>query len=818
MEEVHSFGTQADRPRKRRRRTMACTQCRSRKLRCDREYPTCGRCLKSRAPTKCTYEDGFLWQQPTTVTTTAFNPDRGSTVSMPRNDQTPLQTPPDSGLGAPSIRSDALLSTTAPGSGPNPSDAPHGRGKHGRERRDCFLETVLGAPKAAVNQEPYVNTGLLQRPRRLLPEPEVTFSSQIDTHDIIDEGDLDDPLTPTNQLDIAPRIMMRGRETKTRFSGSGIYANLVAQVCYCSLTSGHSPRTFGCQTQSCLGFVQIWSESNEDCGRGDPSMNQSQIQLLFSLIALLPTRAVADELISLYLTYIESTHRIMHVPTFLQAVDEFWASSDNPTIHSAAFVAQILLILACAWNFADVPSLQEKSPTPLHCHTALMWVLHAEKWINNAHIKRPEINTLRLYILLITAQNSFGIKRSQAWLATSHLVKSAMMAGYHRDPSKYARISTFNKEMRRRIWITIVELDLQVAIDRGMQPSVQPLDYDTLPPLNINDSELHEGTVEPPASHPISETTDCSFQTALGRSLAIRLKACSLMHSPRISCRYEEIQKLDWELTRHLSQIPGWPSAEANGPLAQQKVALWKSLMEIKLAQSLLSVHTPFAIEARREALFAASARSRLDAAVMILSTQRRLHETAPLLSLCALGEWTIQAYISICQVLHSLDSHTPNGLFPSTSTFQLTALPGIPDSLMSLVETALLALEVRFLLIVKGAKDYFFLSTISALVKAKLWPAQAIMYKQQVVERVLSFAQTLFTRHATCEHLGNPGMGNFKDNQVSAFLSTPGMAPVIPEFDGMIPPPDLGVTPPGDFDPFLDVFDWEDLTAMAAI
>lgn len=114
----------------------------------------------------------------------------------------------------------------------------------------------------------------------------------------------------------------------------------------------------------------------------------------------------------------------------------------------------------------------------------------------------------------------------------------------------------------------------------------------------------------------------------------------------------------------------------------------------------------------------------------------------------------------------------------------------------MSLVESVLGALEVRFLLIVKGAKDYFFLSTISALVKARLWPTQAIIYKQQVVERVLSFAQTLFTRHATCEHLGNPGMGSFKDNQVAAFLSTSSMAPVIPpEFDGMVPPTNLGVT-----------------------
>lgn len=67
----------------------------------------------------------------------------------------------------------------------------------------------------------------------------------------------------------------------------------------------------------------------------------------------------------------------------------------------------------------------------------------------------------------------------------------------------------------------------------------------------------------------------------------------------------------------------------------------------------------------------------------------------------------------------------------------------------------------------VKGAKDYFFLSTIVALVKAKLWPTQAVMYKQQVVERILAFAQTLFSRHANCEHLGKPGMGSFQNNQV---------------------------------------------------
>ncbi|KAJ5289031.1 hypothetical protein N7478_002061 [Penicillium angulare] len=825
MEEVHNFSAQPDRPRKRRRRTMACTQCRSRKLRCDREYPTCGRCLKSRAPTKCTYEDGFLWQQPTTVASSTRG---GSTISFPRTEQQPLQTPPDSGIGAPSIRSESLVSTTAPAAGSaitlastNTDGNGHGppfRGKHGngKERRDCFLETVLGAPKAAINQDPFATTGgILQRPRRPFPEIDATFSSQ-DNEDV-DEAGFEDSLTPANQLDLSPRIMMRGRETKTRFSGSGIYANLVTQF------------------PDIKAFAEDIRLTNPILSRVRPDLERVKRGLwkrrplnepfpdptAVSLIALLPTRAVADELIRVYLTFVESTHRIIHVPTFLRDVDEFWATSDNANIQSASFISQLLLVLACAWNYADVDLLQEKSTKPLRCYTAVEWVLHAEKWINNARIKRAEINTLRLYILLITAQNCFGMKRSQAWLATSHLVKSAMMSGYHRDPSKYAGISTFNMEMRRRIWYTIVELDLQVALDRGMPPTIHCSDYDTRLPLNINDDELNESTLEPPEGYPLSSAVDCSYQTALGRSLPLRLKVCSLMNSPRVSCRYEEIQRLDWELTRQVAQIPSWFAPNVTSPATFEKATLWKALIENRLAQTLLSLHTPFAIEAREEALFAPSARSRLDAAVMILSTQRRLHETSPLLSLCVLGECTIQALVTVCQVLHSLDPHPATTPFPPSSLFQLATLPGLPESLLSLTESALIALEVRFLLVVKGAKDYFFLSTISALVKAKLWPLQAAMYKQQVVERVLSFAQTLFQRHASCEHLGNPGMGNFKDNQVAAFLSTPGLAPTLPtDLDGIIPPPNLGVgvTPPGDFDPFLDVFDWDDLAGMAAI
>ena len=387
-----------------------------------------------------------------------------------------------------------------------------------------------------------------------------------------------------------------------------------------------------------------------------------------SLITLLPPRRVVDDLVVLYLTYIESTHRILHVPSFLRELDHFWAQKNIPELVAPAFVVELLLVLACAWNLADPDALKSKSEDSLVCYTAIEWVLHAEKWLHNTNIKRPELTTMRLCVLLSIAQNSHGMKRSQAWLATNTLVKQAMLAGYHRDPSHYSKISVFNKEMRRRIWTTIVELDLQVALDRGMPPSIQISDYDTEPALNINDNEIQETSTELPPERPIGELTDSSFQTVLAQSLPLRLKICTLMHSPRISCHYNEILRIDWELGRQLSKIPTWPTSDLDDIHTQHKVILLRALLETKIGHSLLSLHTPFAIEASTEPLFNPSARARMEVATMLLSTQRRLHETARPLSLCNTGDWTMQAFCSLCQLLHASAGEPGGGAYSFVS------------------------------------------------------------------------------------------------------------------------------------------------------
>lgn len=210
--------SQPQRVRKRRRRTIACAQCRSRKLKCDREYPTCGRCAKGKTPSHCSYEDGFLWQQPNTVDSASY-PDRAATNPIPMSLPVSIQSanPIIDQPGHPVPTPDSGISREPRPQLTNPTTACHGHGHGGEEKRDRFLETVLGAPKAAVNQD-FMSTELLHRRH---PAGDSAAGS-------VQEEE--PPVSPSQALDLSPRIMMRGKETKTRYNGSGIFANLIAQV------------------------------------------------------------------------------------------------------------------------------------------------------------------------------------------------------------------------------------------------------------------------------------------------------------------------------------------------------------------------------------------------------------------------------------------------------------------------------------------------------------------------------------------------------------------------------------------------------------
>ena len=371
------------------------------------------------------------------------------------------------------------------------------------------------------------------------------------------------------------------------------------------------------------------------------------------LLALLPPREVVDELVGLYLQYVELTHRIIHIPSFRRELEEFWIAKDSVP---ASFTVQLLLLLACAealYEAGQIPQAKQHSTIPQR-FPVIDWIHFSERWIETSCLKWPDITTLRIHCLLIVAKSSQCLNQNRAWLATGNLVRMAMLAGYHRDPEHLGNISPFETEMRRRIWITIVELDVQAAFDQGMPPCLEPSAFDTAVPLNVDDDELHENIHELPPSRSLCDITDSSFQTMLAKSLPLRLTICGQMHAPNLSSRYEDILRHELSLEHISMRLPKWKQSTGEGNEKAMRVFLWMSILETKLSQTLLCLHTPFVTRVVENQLFGQSSRTQLEASMAILSRQQRLYKMSLQLSFCHSSYSTFQAALSVLHHLYA--------------------------------------------------------------------------------------------------------------------------------------------------------------------
>ena len=97
-----------------------------------------------------------------------------------------------------------------------------------------------------------------------------------------------------------------------------------------------------------------------------------------------------------------------------------------------------------------------------------------------------------------------------------------MQMGFHHDPEYLPRMSPLNIELRRRLWATTMEMVVQSSLESGQPPLISFDDFDTRPPLNINDNEIDETTQVLPIPNDRTTFTDTSLQLALLQSLQIR--------------------------------------------------------------------------------------------------------------------------------------------------------------------------------------------------------------------------------------------------------------------------------------------------------
>jgi hypothetical protein len=192
--------------------------------------------------------------------------------------------------------------------------------------------------------------------------------------------------------------------------------------------------------------------------------------------------------------------------------------------------------------------------------------------------------------LRVLAASANSLKVKQAKLFAEALLEYFKAAGMHRDPSLLeGRCSNFDKEMRRRLWATVMELELQSSLDRGTPSSLSSTPFDCKPPQNINDEDLVVGAVHCPVPKPSEEYTSTSYLHIASKSISFRINLCSLINDTRSNLGYEQVLRYEQQINDELDAIPKWAEGE------KKHVDQASALLDLQLRQYLIMLHAPFA-------------------------------------------------------------------------------------------------------------------------------------------------------------------------------------------------------------------------------
>lgn len=141
--------------------------------------------------------------------------------------------------------------------------------------------------------------------------------------------------------------------------------------------------------------------------------------------------------------------------------------------------------------------------------------------VDNQRLDLMAMQTLCLFTLYKTT--TCDRNEAQSW--AQRLVKCAVQADLHVDPSELKAISVFDTEIRRRLWATILEIDIQVSLEHGNAlPWTSHVNHQVLQPSNLDDVQLHPHLELTPLETNSVTRSDCSLQRALYRCGKLRVQ------------------------------------------------------------------------------------------------------------------------------------------------------------------------------------------------------------------------------------------------------------------------------------------------------
>lgn len=435
--------------------------------------------------------------------------------------------------------------------------------------------------------------------------------------------------------------------------------------------SYHGPTSWAALVES----IQDIQSALEDEGDGDGPLSNHPSEpdpdVVFGDLApvttddimrALPARQETDRLVSAYFNAKYIAFPFLHVHHFRRRYEAFW---QNPAAAGFLWISTLFSILC---GGASVCRARDKhayaEPGPFMNMSARCLV--AGRFLEG---KAWSVEALATHIHV----RSFRKTDADAaiWSLYALVVRQAQRQGYHRKADKVSfKLSPFDAEMRRRVWLIIQSYDIVLSHQHGMPPMIHEDSYDTEPPTNATDEDFDEDSVTIIARPPTDPLPILAYAVK-SKMLPILRRSMAFNLGIKTSS-WEEIKETGRELEAWYASIP--PCLRYRPVLKSSftdpnYTIMHRAMLEMMYNIVTCSLYRPFMLSAmrlgsgcehapalehcRRAALRLVEIHMELDAATQ---PGGRLHEEKYMVSSLALHDFLVAAMILCIELLENRD------------------------------------------------------------------------------------------------------------------------------------------------------------------
>ncbi|KAK0741832.1 fungal-specific transcription factor domain-containing protein [Apiosordaria backusii] len=302
---------------------------------------------------------------------------------------------------------------------------------------------------------------------------------------------------------------------------------------------------------------------------------------------VLPPRPICDRLVNQYFVVSEGLYRMVHIPSFHQEYSQYWDKRGC----SESFLPRLLCMMSIAARFGT----DSRGLSSVNIPTACTLVRH---WLDDLRRKQiTDLTTLQTELLLLHAQRTICPYQRASWTQLGYIVRMAMTMDLHRDPSELPFMNPFASELRRRLWYTLLEMDLHISIICNLPFAIRAGEYTCKPPSNLDDTSLSPTIPTLPPSLPLDHPTSNRLQAYTSRTLPARIEAAALLSHLHTLDSYTPILSSGQQLESLLSDINAlFPRHASLNPENTHKEWRHRALLDMHVRRPLLALYRPFAL------------------------------------------------------------------------------------------------------------------------------------------------------------------------------------------------------------------------------